>query len=159
MLALVTLAAIGCATNPEPEAPKPSAPPEAVTQPAPGAEAAPAAEASAEPASEAPAAPAFTPGMSVLDAQNAVPAGSNRLEVEQEALSAPLLRPELYAPCGVKGHQHFQIHVAVWQGRAVGLDIATTPADAKLTACLRDQLLAVEWPDKVASLNTVQYQQ
>jgi hypothetical protein len=101
--------------------------------------------------------PKFTPGMSVVDATNAVPVGGQRLDIEQEALAAPLMQPELYEPCGLQGHHHFKVKVAVWDGRAVGLDVTTQPNDTKLESCLRQQLSGVEWKDKAKSLNTVEY--
>lgn len=101
--------------------------------------------------------PKFTPGMSVVEATNAVPTGGQRLDIEQEALAAPLMQSELYEPCGLQGHHHFKVKVAVWDGRAVGLDVTTQPNDTKLESCLRQQLSGVEWKDKAKSLNTVEY--
>lgn len=101
--------------------------------------------------------PAFTPGMSVLEATNAVPSSAERLNIEQERLAEPLMKPELYEPCGLAQHKRFQLKVAVWDGRAVGLDVTTKPKDEKLEACLRQQIGTIEWPDKAKSLNTVEY--
>jgi hypothetical protein len=112
---------------------------------------------------EAPPAPAkvdepkFEPGMSVEAAMAAVPSTVERLDIEQEALAAPLLEPSLYEPCSLRPSDRFTIRVAIWQGKAVGLDLTTKPKNDKLAECLRAQLLALEWPDKVASLNTVEY--
>src|SRR5690606_1453192 len=99
--------------------------------------------------------PAFAPGMSVLDATNAVPASAQRLNIEQERLAEPLMQPELYEPCSLQGHHHFTLRVAVWDGKAVGLDVDTK--DPKLASCLRTQVEGVEWKDKAKSLNTVEY--
>lgn len=101
--------------------------------------------------------PQFTPGMSVVEATNAVPDSAQRLNIEQEALAAPLMDPGLYEPCALAGHHHFKVRVAVWDGRAVGLDVSTQPSDSKLESCLRQQLSNVEWKDKAKSINTVEY--
>jgi hypothetical protein len=109
---------------------------------------------SAEPESEA---PAFKSGMTVEEAIAAVPSTAQRIHIEEEALAEPLKNPEVYEPCKLKGHQHFTIRVAVWQGKAVGLDITTKPESAELESCLRTQIEALEWEDKVESLNTVEF--
>lgn len=101
--------------------------------------------------------PNFTPGMSVAEAESAVPSTVQRVHIEEEALAEPLKAPEVYEPCKLKGHEHFSIRVAVWQGRAVGLDITTKPANAELQSCLRTQIERIEWKDKVESLNTVEF--
>ncbi len=106
---------------------------------------------------ESSTAPEFRPGMSVAEATNAVPDSVERLNIEQEALAAPLMDPELYEPCGLAGHHHFTLRVAVWDGRAVGLDISTQPNDEKLESCLRQQISDVEWKEKAKSINTVEY--
>ena len=107
--------------------------------------------------SAAEAAPTFTPGMSVEEAIAAVPSTVQRIHIEEEALAEPLKDPEGYEPCKLKGHEHFSIRVAVWQGKAVGLDITTKPANAELQSCLRTQIERLEWKDKVESLNTVEF--
>lgn len=109
---------------------------------------------SAEPESEA---PAFKPGMTVEEAVAAVPSTAQRIQIEDEALAEPLKHPEVYEPCKLKGHQHFTVRVAVWQGKAVGLDVTTKPDSDELKSCLRTQIEALEWDDKVASLNTVEF--
>src|SRR5690606_1134880 len=101
--------------------------------------------------------PHFTPGMSVVEATNAVPSTTQRLNIEQEALAEPLMDPKLYEPCALRGNQHFQLRVAVWDGKAVGLDVATKPADPKLEACLKQQISSLEWKDKAKSINSVEY--
>lgn len=101
--------------------------------------------------------PQFTPGMSVIEARNAVPDTVQRLNIEQEALAAPLMEPSLYEPCALQGHHHFKVRVAVWDGRAVGLDVTTQPRDEKLESCLRQQISDIEWKDKAKSINTVEY--
>jgi len=111
-------------------------------------------EESPEPKSEE---PAFRPGMTVEEAVAAVPSTAQRIQIEDEALAEPLKHPEVYEPCKLKGHQHFTIRVAVWQGKAVGLDVTTKPESEELKSCLRTQIEALEWDDKVESLNTVEF--
>ena len=101
--------------------------------------------------------PEFRAGMTVNEAINAVPQGTERVNVDQEALEAPLVREELYAPCKLSPSQHFKLRVAVWDGRAVGVDIETQPKNEKLASCLREQLEGVRWQSKAKSLNTVEY--
>ena len=103
--------------------------------------------------------PEFKDGMSVNDAINAIPQGYERITIEQEALDQPLLNPEFYKPCKLAASQHFTIKFAVWDGRAVGIDIKTTPASTKAESCLLGLVKANVWRDKVRSLNisTVQF--
>lgn len=115
------------------------------------------AEPAAEPASSSAVEPTFTPGMSVTEAINAVPQGAERVNIEQEVLAEPLTKPELYEPCKLKPNQHFKVKLAVWDGKAVGMDITTTPHNEALTSCIREQLEKLAWEDKVKSLNTVEF--
>jgi hypothetical protein len=101
-------------------------------------------------------APEFKENGSVIDAINAVPQGTPRLNIEQEALGRPLNNPELYEPCK-PGGAHFKAKVAIWDGKAVGLDLTTTPKNAKLAACVAERIRSITWPDKVKSLNIVEY--
>ena len=101
-----------------------------------------------------PGEPQFTPGMSVDDAIAAA-SGTERLNIDPEALGAPLTDPKLYEPCKLKPSDHFDLRVAVWNGRAVGIDLDTK--NEALKQCLTQQLLQLKWPDKVKSLNTVEY--
>lgn len=101
--------------------------------------------------------PEFRAGMTVNEAINAVPTGTERVNIDQETLEQPILRQELYAPCKLGPSQHFKIRVAIWDGRAVGLDIETTPKNEKVAACLREQIEGVRWSPKAKSLNTVEY--
>lgn len=111
------------------------------------------AEAAPPPAVE----PEFRPGMSVEEAISAVPQSAQRVNIEQEVLAAPLMRMELYEPCKVSGSQKFKLRVAVWDGRAVGIDVSSQPKNEQLDACLRQQIEGVTWADKVKSLNTVEF--
>jgi hypothetical protein len=107
----------------------------------------------AGPASE----PAFTPDMSVDQAQAAVPVGTERQNIEQEALGRPLQEPGVFDACNV-GSARFKVRVAVWNGKAVGVDLETTPKNAALADCLKARVRELTWPDKVRSLNTVEFQ-
>ena len=73
--------------------------------------------------------PSFKDGMSVNDAINAVPQGLPRVNIDQEDLNTPLLEPDFYKQCKLSPSQHFTIKFAVWDGRAVGIDITTQPAN------------------------------
>jgi hypothetical protein len=121
------------------------------SKPAPDANA----EAPKKSASDVPA-PQFKENGSVLDAINAVPQGTPRLNIEQEALGRPLNNPELYEPCK-PGNAHFKAKVAIWDGKAVGLDLTTTPKNAKFAACVAERIRSITWQDKVKSLNIVEY--
>ena len=136
--------------------------PIAETEPAPEPAPAPEPEAEGEgeeaPKEEAPAAdPEFKDGMTVDEAIAVVPQGTSRVNVDQETLSQPLVDPKLYEPCKLKPNQHFKLKVAVWDGRAVGIDVDTQPKNDKVADCVKEQVRAVEWKDKVKSLNTVEY--
>lgn len=133
------------------ESAEPAAPPAAD-------EAAPSEEKEPEkkPAAEVPE-PQFTDNMSVAEATKAVPQGSDRKNIEQEALAKPFQEPATFEACKV-GTAHFKLKVAVWNGKAVGIDVTTTPKNQKLTDCLTAKIKEINWPDKVKSLNTVEYQ-
>jgi len=114
-------------------------------------------ETSKKPESEPVKAPEFKDGMSVSDAMNAIPAGTTRVNIDQETLGQPLSKPELYAPCKLGAAQHFKVTVAVWNGKAVGVDIETKPPNKTADACIDKQIRSVTWQDKVPSLNTVEF--
>jgi hypothetical protein len=100
--------------------------------------------------------PKFEPGMSVSQAINAVPPGIERVNIEEEELARPLGDMKLYEPCKLKPTHHFKVKVAVWNGRAVGIDIEAK--DQALAQCIRRQIEGLTWRDKAKSLNTVEYQ-
>ena len=100
--------------------------------------------------------PTFTDDMSVEQAIRAIPQSAERLNVDQETLSKPLQDESLYAPCKA-GAGHFTLRVAVWRGKAVAIDLTTTPKNPKLAECLKGRLRELTWPVKVPSLNTVEY--
>jgi hypothetical protein len=96
----------------------------------------------------------FPEGASVAEAVAAVPKGTPRANLDTETLAEPLQNEKLWAPCKV-GSQHFKLKVAVWNGRAVGVDVTTS--NKALASCVEKQVRAVEWRDKVRSLNSVEY--
>lgn len=99
--------------------------------------------------------PEFTQGMSVEQAITAAQ-GTERINIDQETLGYPLTQPSLYEPCKLKPGDHFKLRVAVWNGRAVGIDLETK--NDALKSCLTRQLLELTWRDKVKSLNIVEYE-
>ena len=111
-----------------------------------------------EPKPEKPAAPEpqFSDGMSVADAIKAVPVGSERANIDQETLSKPIQEFELYEPCK-PGTAHIKMKIAVWDGKAVGLDVTSTPKNDKLIACVKQQIKTVTWKAHVKSLNIIEY--
>ena len=155
---LFSLLVLSCGgSTPPPEEPTNSA--EAPSEPPPAEEPKPDAEPEEKPA-EKPAAvaePEFKEGGSVDDAIKAIPQGTARLNIETEELSKPLMDPKLYEPCKL-GSAHFKVKVAVWDGKAVGIDLTTTPNNPKLGDCIKGRIREVTWKDKVKSLNTVEYQ-
>jgi hypothetical protein len=100
--------------------------------------------------------PEFKANGSVLEAINAVPQGTPRLNIEQEALGRPLGNVELYEACK-PGNMHFKAKVAVWDGKAVGLDLTTTPKNQRFADCVAEKIRSITWPDKVKSLNVVEF--
>jgi hypothetical protein len=98
--------------------------------------------------------PTFPEGASVDQAMAAVPKGTVRANIDEERLAEPLQQTSVYEPCKV-GTQHFKVRVAVWAGQAVGVDV-TTP-NKKLADCIDKQVRAIKWPDKIRSLNTVEF--
>lgn len=110
-------------------------------------------EAEPEPEDKAAPEPEFPADASVAQAIAAVPQGAQRLNLDQETLARPLQNPEVYAPCK-PGSQKFSINVAVWNGRAVGVDVKTkNPA---LASCLKEKVRELTWDDKVPSLNMIE---
>jgi hypothetical protein len=98
--------------------------------------------------------PTFPDGASVDQAMAAVPKGTARANIDADRLAEPLQQESVYEPCKV-GSQHFKVRVAVWGGKAVGVDV-TTP-NKKLAECIDKQVRGLTWPDKVRSLNTVEF--
>jgi hypothetical protein len=156
-LFFLLLSACGGSTPP-PEEPTNTV--ESPTETPPPEEPKPEAESTEEKPAEKPAAvadPEFKEGGSVDDAIKAVPQGTPRLNIETEELSKPLMDEKLYEPCKV-GSARFKVKVAVWNGKAVGIDLTTTPNSPRLADCIKGRIREVTWKDKVKSLNTVEYQ-
>ncbi len=101
--------------------------------------------------------PQFTEGMTVEQAINAVPQGVPRVNMEMDVLARPLAEASAYDSCKPAGSQHFTVKVAVWDGRAVGVDVKTTPNNPKLAECVAQVVRGMQWDDKAKSLNTVEY--
>jgi hypothetical protein len=104
-----------------------------------------------------PGEPIFTEGMSVDEAIRAVPPGIERRNIDQETLGKPLQDLSLYEPCK-PGSARVKVKVAVWNGKAVGIDLTVTPKNDKLGACIKGKIAEVTWEKKVKSLNTIEYQ-
>jgi len=104
--------------------------------------------------SSAAADPTFPEGASVDQATAAVPKGTARANLDADRLAEPLQQESVYEPCKV-GSQHFKVRVAVWAGKPVGVDVMTP--NKALAQCVDKQVRALTWPDKVHSLNTVEF--
>ena len=158
-IAFVFLTAACAGSKPPAEDPSTAPTPEATATPAPPpaeeAEPKPDAE-STKPAKEEVVEPNFTPDMSVEDAIKAIPQSAERVNVDQETLSKPLQDEGLYEPCK-PGSTHFTLRIAVWRGKAVAIDLTTTPKSPKLAECLKGRIRDLTWSAKVPSLNTVEY--
>jgi hypothetical protein len=136
----------------------PASPNEAESAPAPPAEAEAAPAPKEEPKPSKPAAPEpqFTDDMSVADAIKAVPQGAERANIDQETLSMPIQDTSIYEPCK-PGAAHIKMKIGVWDGKAVGLDVSSTPKNDKLVACIKEQIKKLTWKAHVKSLNIVEY--
>jgi hypothetical protein len=101
--------------------------------------------------------PAFTEGMSVDQAIKAVPSGGERMNIDEETLGRPLQDMEIYKPCKPTPSQHVKMRIAIWEGKAVGMDITGMPKNKTYEDCIRKVISEVTWKDKVKSLNTIEY--
>ena len=101
--------------------------------------------------------PQFTEGMSVNEAINAVPQGVERVNLDMDVLARPLADVSAYEECKPSGAQHFNVKVAVWDGRAVGVDVKATPDNPTFAECVARVVRNMEWDDGVKSLNTIEY--
>jgi hypothetical protein len=97
--------------------------------------------------------PSFKEGMSVNDAINAIPQGLERVNIDQEDLNRPLMDTDFYKSCKLSPAQHFVIKFAIWDGKAVGIDITTQPINKNMEKCLHGLVASYTWKDKVRSLN------
>ena len=165
VLGLVLQACCSCpqpAQAPEAAAPEAEAPvaasPVAAPAPVPAAEPVAAAPPQEEPKPTKPAAPEpqFADGMSVADAIKAVPQGAERANIDQETLSKPIQDFAVYESCK-PGSEKVKMKIAVWNGKAVGLDVTATPKNDKLVGCIKERLKTLTWQAHVKSLNTVEY--
>jgi len=107
----------------------------------------------AEPAKE----PEFKEGASVQDAMSSIPQGTARINLDQETLGQPLTNTSVYEPCKLGPAQHFKLKVAIWDGKAVGVDVETQPPNKRAAECIDKAIRGITWKDKVKSLNTVDY--
>jgi hypothetical protein len=156
----------GAAPAPPPEAPalQPAAgsetpPAEKPVAAAATATSSPALAAESGPSSSSNAAPAlakieFPPHATVDQAIKAVPQGQARMNMADDALRAPLLDLKRYDQCKVPRSTKVTMTVAVYDGAAVGADIASKPKNAKIEECVDQVVRGMTWP-KVPSLNTV----
>lgn len=108
-------------------------------------------------AAPAEADPPFTENMSVREAVKVVPPGADRANLDPETLGKPLQSLDLYEPCK-PGTAKVKLAVAVWNGKAVGVDVTTTPKNDRLSDCIKGKIRELSWDKKVRSLNTVEYQ-
>jgi hypothetical protein len=120
-------------------------------------------DAAEEPTADKPAKPEvkepeFKENGTVDEAIAAVPVATERLNLDQETLGKPLQDFSLYEPCKLPPTAHFKFRVAVWNGKAVGLDMSSTPKNPKLEECIKGRIRELTWKDKVKALNTVEYQ-
>jgi len=160
-LLLGMMACGGGAASTPPAEPPPASPPAAETPPAESAPTSPAAASGASsPALAANAAPAppakvdFPPRATVEQAVKAVPQGTPRINMADDALRAPLLDLKQYDRCKVPRSTKVTMNVAVYDGAAVGVEVATKPKNAKMEECIDEVVRGMTW-SKVASLNTV----
>jgi hypothetical protein len=107
----------------------------------------------AEPAKE----PEFKEGGSVQDAMNAIPQGTARINLDQETLGQPIANPSVYESCKLAPSQKFKLKIAIWDGKAVGVDVETQPPNKRAAECIDKIVRGITWKDKVKSLNTVEF--
>jgi hypothetical protein len=93
--------------------------------------------------------------MTVAQAINAVPPDSERYEIEADVLAAPLQNLDAYAECNLTPQTHFTVKVAVWNGRAVGIDVRD--ASAPLAECVKKVVQGLQWKPAIESLNTIEF--
>jgi outer membrane biosynthesis protein TonB len=92
-----------------------------------------------KPAAAPVAEPQFADGMSVAEAEKAVPQGAERANIDQETLSKPIQDTSVYEPCK-PGAAKVKLKIAVWDGKPVGIDVTATPKNDKLVACVKDRI-------------------
>jgi hypothetical protein len=161
----VVVVALGACTPATPPAEAPSSEAEATPPPSEPSTPAPAttedssseSENTPPPAASTVPEPQFPENASVDAAIKAVPQGVERRNIDPETLGKPLQDLALYEPCK-PGAAKVKMRIAVWDGKAVGIDITTTPNNPKLADCIKGKLREITWEKKVKSLNTIEYQ-
>jgi hypothetical protein len=152
------LIACGGAT-PAAESPEPEPAPEA-TESSPPPSPAPESTGTEDNPAPAPSAstpePTFPENASVDDAIKAVPQGVERRNIDPETLAKPLQDLSLYESCK-PGAAKVKMRIAVWDGKAVGIDLTVAPKNDKLADCIKAKLREITWEKKVKSLNTIEY--
>jgi hypothetical protein len=98
----------------------------------------------------------FPPNASVDQAINAVPQGLPRVNINDNDLQKPLMEMPRYERCKVPRSTRVSIRVAVYDGAAVGVDIASKPKSPKVDDCVAGVVRTMSWP-KVPSLNTMTF--
>lgn len=146
-------------TTPAAESPEAEPAPEA-TESSPPPPPAPESTGEEETPAPAPAAstpdPTFPENASVDDAIKAVPQGVERRNIDPETLAKPLQDLSIYEPCK-PGAAKVKMRIAVWDGKAVGIDLTVAPKNDKLADCIKTKLREITWEKKVKSLNTIEY--
>ncbi|HMJ50433.1 MAG TPA: hypothetical protein VK540_00095 [Polyangiaceae bacterium] len=96
----------------------------------------------------------FPPHATVDQAIKAIPQGTARTNMADDALRAPLLDLKRYDQCKVPRSTKVTMTVAIYDGAAVGADISSKPKNAKIEECVDGVVRGMTW-SKVPSLNTV----
>jgi hypothetical protein len=151
------------AANEAPPAEKPTAALDKASSPAPSLAAATtpmsgastsSSSTSSSSSSATPAKIEFPPHATVDQAIKAIPQGTPRTNMADEALRSPLLDLKRYDKCKVPHSTKVTMSVAVYDGVAVGTDISSKPKNAKIEECVDGVVRSMTW-SKVPSLNTV----
>lgn len=107
-------------------------------------------------AAPASAKPTFEAGMSVDEATNAAPFAVNAVEVDLAELEKPLMSSGIGSACSIPSSQKYKVKVAVYEGKAVGIDVTTMPASEAKEACIRQQIEGMSWGVQEESINLVE---
>ena len=99
--------------------------------------------------------PEFKQGMSVNDAIAAVDTCWEFVGIEADILAKPLQDPETFKPCKLGPNHHFELRLAIWDGRVVGADVKSP--NAKLASCVEKQVRELTYDAKSQAINTVEY--
>lgn len=101
--------------------------------------------------------PEFTENMSVDEAIKAVPPETERYNLDQETIAEPLRDMKVYEPCKPKPNESVNIRVAIWEGKAVGVDVETKPQNPTLAECIKGRIRELRWRESVPSLETIEF--